>query len=179
MTNDYRDYLQHHGVKGMKWGVRRRPELSDSRRNLNSLKSQRNAAKKRYNKDFNSMYGYANKHRLGVNFGKKQTKEYNKRANKAYNSAQAFEKANQKYKAAKKQRRNDINSTARNIRKNSGIGSKILYNKGTQKRAAKYVVDNNMSVRDAKRRARRDAAVNTALVLGAYGAVTLAKRKLM
>ena len=73
MTNDYRDYLQHHGVKGMKWGVRRRPELSDSRRNLNSLKSQRNAAKKRYNKDFNSMYGYANKHRLGVNFGKKQT----------------------------------------------------------------------------------------------------------
>ena len=177
MSNDYRDYLQHHGVKGMKWGVRRRPELSDSRRNLNSLKSQRRSAKKKYNKDFNKMYRYANNHRLGMNFSKKQTKEYNKRANKAYNSARAFERANKKYKAAKKQRRSDINSTAKSIRKNSSIGSKLLFSKGTQKRAAKYVVDNNMSVHDAKRRANRDAAVNTALVLGAYGAATLAKRK--
>lgn len=171
MPNDYRDYLQHHGVMGMKWGVKRRPELSDTRRNLNSLKSQRTAAKKRYNKDFKSMYGYANKHKLGVNFSKKQAKEYSKRANKAYNSAQSLERINNKYKAAKKQRRNDIRSTARSIRKNSSIGSKMLFSNRTRKRAAKYVVDNNMSIRDAKRRVNKKDIAKLVLILGVYGRI--------
>lgn len=49
-----------------------------------------------------------------------------------------------------------------------------MYNNATRKLAAKYVVDKNMSVSDAKKKANKAAIRNAAIFLGAYGAVNAA-----
>ncbi len=48
-----------------------------------------------------------------------------------------------------------------------------MYNNATRKKAAKYVVDNDMSVAEATKKAKGDAWRNTAAFMAAYGAVTL------
>ena len=49
----------------------------------------------------------------------------------------------------------------------------MVYNDATRKKAAKYVVDKNMSVADATKKAKGDAWRNTAAMLAVYGAVTV------
>ena len=49
-----------------------------------------------------------------------------------------------------------------------------MYNNATRKRAANYIVKNNMSVEEATKRAHSDAKRNTAVFVAAYGAITLA-----
>lgn len=46
----YEEYLMHHGVKGMKWGVRKTPEEKAARRREKILKSPRRL--KRHQKEF-------------------------------------------------------------------------------------------------------------------------------
>lgn len=78
------------------------------------------------------------------------------------------------YKQAKAERKSKINSVYRDITKNSTTGEKLIYNNATRRKAAKYVVDQNMSMQDAKNKANADARRNTAIYLGAIGAYTLA-----
>ena len=44
--NDYRNYLAHHGVKGMKWGVRKQRATSGLRRQRRELTPQQKAQRK-------------------------------------------------------------------------------------------------------------------------------------
>ena len=48
-------------------------------------------------------------------------------------------------------------------------GRKMLYNSATRKQAAKYVVNNNMPVSEAKKKAQGEALKNTAALLAIYG----------
>ena len=48
-----------------------------------------------------------------------------------------------------------------------------MFNNATRKKAAKYVVNNNMSMSEAKKKANKAAVRNTALMMAAYGAVTV------
>lgn len=54
------------------------------------------------------------------------------------------------------------------------MGEKLTYNNATRKKAAKYVVDNGMTVEQAKSRANKDAIRNTGAILAVYGTVAVA-----
>lgn len=62
------------------------------------------------------------------------------------------------------------------------MGDKILFNDATRKRAAKYIVDNNMTMSEARKKANKDAIRNTAISLGIIGGLSvaeIARRRLM
>lgn len=171
------DYLMHYGVKGMKWGVRRAtPQLatSSTRKRVDSTKADYKSAKKAYNKSFNKAYNYSQVHPFAA-YGKgKKRAEVDRRWDDAIDKADAMNKAKSDYKQAKKERKQEIRDTYRDIDRKTSLGERFVYNDATRKKAAKYMVDNNMSMKDANERAKSDAKRNTAIILGAYGAVTVA-----
>lgn len=164
----------HYGVPGMKWGVRKAVPTSSTYKNVQATKTQYKQAKKDYNKSFNKAYNYSNLHPIGQYTNKKKKAESNRRWNDAYDKADALEKAKTSYKQAKHERKAKIKDTYKDINKNASVKEKIMYNNATRKKAAMYVVDNNMSVDQAKKRANKLALRNTAVLLGAYGSITVA-----
>lgn len=172
---EYSDHLCHYGVKGMKWGVRRGPKLatSDTRKRFDSTKADYKNAKKAYNKSYDDAYKYSQRHPIGQWTNKKKSAESDRRWDDAIDKAEKLNKAQAKYKQAKHDRKQQIDKTYRDINKNTKLGERLIYNEATRKKAAKYMVDNNMSMKEASQRARSDAKRNTAIILGAYGAVTV------
>lgn len=172
-TYNYVDELYHHGVKGMKWGVRKKRE-SATFKDYRSKKAAYKQAKRDYNKSFNKAY---NKASAAYSPFKKHRQANDERWNDVYDKAKAADKAQKAYKQAKKVRKDAINSTTEQIRKDSNLAEKLFYNDATRKKAAKYVVDNDMSISEAKRKANSDAMRNTALFLAAYGTATFVMNK--
>jgi DNA processing protein len=74
------------------------------------------------------------------------------------------------HKEAKKKNSDAITKVQKKITKESSIGERFVYNEATRRQAAKYVVNNNMSVEEAKKKAKNKAWVNTA----AYTAIMTA-----
>lgn len=126
------DYLEHFGVKGMKWGVRKQKVLN---------------AKSEY-----------------------------KKARKAGLGKDQLNSAKSAYKNAKRERKNAINDTYKNIKKNTSFIEKLMFNDATRRKAAQYVVDNDMSVDEAIKKSNSEAVRNTEIFLAAYGAVSVASR---
>ena len=85
--------LYHHGVKGMKWGVRKK---TDS--NVSSARSAYKTAKKEYNKSFNRAY---NRAAAAYSPIKKHRQANDARWQDAANKAEALNKAKTTYKKAK------------------------------------------------------------------------------
>lgn len=163
--------LMHYGVVGMRWGHRKAVPTSSIYNKVQSTKASYKQAKKAYNRSYNKAYNYTNAHPIIQFTNKKKKAESDKRWSDAIDKANALDKAKTTYKQAKSDRKNKINATYRDLEKNASFKEKFLYSSGTRKQAAKYVVDNNMSVAQAKKRANKDAIRNTAVLLGAYGAV--------
>ena len=126
------DYLEHFGVKGMKWGVRKQKVLN---------------AKSEY-----------------------------KKARKAGLGKDQLNSAKSAYKSAKRERKNAIKDTYKGINKNTSFYEKVMFNDATRKKAAKYVVDNDMSVSEATAKAKGDAVRNTAILLAACGSISVANK---
>ena len=74
----------------------------------------------------------------------------------------------QKYQQKKQERKQKIKKVYNDMNKKASIGEKMLYNSATRKKAAKYVVNNNMSVSEAKKKAQGEALKNTAAFLAIY-----------
>ena len=168
--------LRHHGVKGMKWGViKSKPKLNTSevRSKYDSTKADYKSAKKAYNKSYNKAYNYSAHHPISQFTNKKKAAESDRRWNDAYDKADSVEKARLDYKQAKAERKQTINKTYRDMQKKASLGEKLTYNNATRKKAAKYVVDNNMTMAEANERAKSDAIRNTGLIVAAYGALAV------
>lgn len=165
----YEDYLMHYGVKGMKWGVRKKTYgTSDLRNRYDAAKAEKKAANKAYSKSFDKAY---NKSIAAYSPIKKHREANAARWEQASKDADKSTAARQAFKQVKNERKQAIKDTYKDIQKNTSVGQKLLYSDSTRKKAAKYVVDNNMSMKDATTRANKDAIRNTAVILAAYGAI--------
>lgn len=80
---------------------------------------------------------------------------------------------------AKLSRKWEINKTKQSLDNTASTADKLIYNEATRKKAAKYIVDKNMSVEEATKKAKGDAWRNTAVFVAAYGAITYASVKAM
>lgn len=171
----YENELQHHGVKGMKWGVRKkRYETSDVRNKYDSTKAAYKSAKKAYNKAANKATNYSSAHPISQFTKKKRIEESDRRWNDAIDKGAALNKAQSAYKKAKKERKQQINQTADELNKKASMKEKFVYNDATRKKAAQYIVDNNMTVAEATKKAQGEAWRNTVAFAAAYGAITVA-----
>lgn len=160
--------LYHYGIKGMKWGIRKkRPENEVDR-----LRADRRSAKKEFDRSFNKAY---NRSIAAYSPIKKHREANARRWQDATNKAKVYEKANKAYKTAKKAQTKAIKEKTQEFNKNASFGEKIMYNNATRKRAASLIVKNNMSVEEATKRAQGEAKRNTAIILGVYAGVTMAQ----
>lgn len=98
--------LQHYGVKGMKWGVRK---VQNEYAKLDKLKKDYKKAKRAYNRSFNEAYN-----RSGLHLTKKGRDADTQRWVKVHDKSRELESAKKAYKEQKK-----------NVRKNTTIGQKI------------------------------------------------------
>jgi hypothetical protein len=165
--------LQHYGVKGMKWGHRKKYPTSEIRKKYDSAKSEYKSAKKEYNRAYNKAHSYSSRHPVSQWAGGKSQKIADAKWDHAIEKAKTTNEAHLKYRNAKRERNSQIKETHKQINKNSSLGNKIVFNDATRRLAAKYVVDNDMSMADAQSRANKDAVRNTAIILGTLGAVSL------
>lgn len=171
ITRTNPDELYHFGVKGMKWGHRKSLPTSSLRNQVESAKTTYKNAKKAYNKSFNDAY----KHRAeAYSFSKERRKANDARWAKTQVDANKLNSAKADYKKAKLERKQKIKNTYKSLNKSASLGEKLTYNNATRKKAAKYVVDNGMTVEQAKSRANKDAIRNAGAILAAYGTVAVA-----
>ena len=176
------DELYHYGVPGMKWGVRKKQYgESDISSNYKKAKAAYKTAKKDYNEAFNKYY---NKSYQAYSLSKKKRAANDERFADAINKANTLTEAKKSYKTAKEARQQAIKSakeirqqaiktTSEDLRKQASFAEKLVYNDATRKRAAKYVVDNNMTVADATKKAKTDAWRNTAAFVAGFAAVSI------
>jgi hypothetical protein len=157
----YPDYLMHHGILGMKWGVRKAKPVSQIRSEYDSAKSAKKRAWKSYSKAYDKAW---NRPFSGY------TKSGRKLWDKAYTQVNRYNKEASRYKTAKENRRTALKTATGKVRKNSSLGEKLIFNSATRDRAAKYMVDNDMSLKDAKHKATSDAIRNTGLLAAGLGA---------
>lgn len=83
------------------------------------------------------------------------------------------EKAKERKKASKAKEKQKVKAAYKEINKQTSFPEKLVYNKETRRKAASYVVYNNMTVSKAREKARGDANKNTAVFMSAVAAISV------
>lgn len=166
--------LMHYGVLGMKWGKRKARPTSDVRKRYDAAKQNYKDAGKEYSKAYNKAYNYSSAHPISQYTNKKKSVEADRRWQDAVDKGHKSVKATQQFKQAKAERAQAIADKYTEIDKSTTKRDRLIYNNATRKKAAKYVVDHNMTIEEANKLAKKDAMRNTTALLAAYGTVTVA-----
>ena len=163
---ELRTSLSHHGILGQKWGIRR---YQDEKGNYTS------AGKKRYIKDKTSGIQKDIDSFKSVKNGIKDKKGRQLLTKEDVDSSVAGLKAQKAKQEAKLSRKWDINKVSTDFDRSATSAEKFVYNEATRKRAAKFVVDKNMPMTDALKKAKGEAWRNTAIYVGVMGGLTVAQ----
>ena len=108
------DYLMHYGVKGMKWGHRKNPEVVAARQTYRS-------AKKDWNKSYNKAYNYSARHPVTQYVRKKTKAESDRRWDDAQKKLDTYNKAKSDYKQAKQDYKNSPEGQAAAAKRKKAI----------------------------------------------------------
>lgn len=155
----HKDELYHHGVKGMKWGHRKKyPE------SVSNARAAYKSAKKEYNRAYNKAYNYSSTHAISQYTNKKRRAESDRRWGDAYDKAKTANDAKTAYKQAKKeykqsdeykQQADARKAAAKKVVKGAAVAAAVL---GTAY-AAKKVSDVIKDKKATKGRAMAEAAM--------------------
>lgn len=115
------DELNHYGVRGMKWGVRKDPGYSSAR-------TQYKQARRAYSKAYNRAYGFSSAH--PVTQWVKKSKNYNK-SNELWRDAHAKAKAVQDAKSKMKMAKKIVKDNIIKDRKNKVSSYSKAYDKAS------------------------------------------------
>ena len=170
------DELMHYGVPGMRWGKRKNPYAKRAVRG-HAGPGRYITTKRQLAGDKRDLEALNKGQHLSVGLTKKRQAAYDARDRARLEKRIAKNEKRIAEKQAKYERKQQIKDTYKDITKKSTLGERFVYNDATRKKAAKYVVDHNMTVAEANKKAKIDALRNTAITLiGIVGTYKVAKR---
>ena len=164
--------LYHHGIKGMKWGVRRYQNKDGSLTLAGKKRYAIDSAFEEYEREIEDI---EKPYKRGQNLSKA---DMDREAAVEKKFSDAVATAKREYKEGKKARKTAIKETTKALNKEARFAEKLVYNNATRKLAAKYIVDHNMSVTEATKKAKGAAWRNSVALVAACGALSLASLKM-